>query len=87
MLFQDKGHSAVVLKAMGRAINKTVTIGAPLPICCMLWPCSLHRVNVAFHGQCLTWHAQFAEPRALKCSRDCQEAHPGAPPRHRDRLC
>ena len=24
---QDKGHSAVVLKAMGRAINKTVTIG------------------------------------------------------------
>ena len=27
---QDKGHSAVVLKAMGRAINKTVTIGAEL---------------------------------------------------------
>ena len=28
---QDKGHSAVVLKAMGRAINKTVTIGEPKP--------------------------------------------------------
>ncbi len=28
---QDKGHSAVVLKAMGRAINKTVTIGKPKP--------------------------------------------------------
>ena len=29
---QDKGHSAVVLKAMGRAINKTVTIGrVPYP--------------------------------------------------------
>ncbi len=25
---QEKGHTAVVLKAMGRAINKTVTIGA-----------------------------------------------------------
>ncbi len=53
MLSQDKGHSAVVLKAMGRAINKTVTIGAPLPFCCMQWPDSLHRVSEAFHGQCL----------------------------------
>lgn len=26
-LLQDKGHSSVVLKAMGRAINKTVAIG------------------------------------------------------------
>ena len=25
---QDKGHDAVVMKAMGRAINKTVTIGS-----------------------------------------------------------
>ena len=55
MLSQDKGHSAVVLKAMGRAINKTVTIGAPapLPFCCMQWPDSLHRASEAFHGQCL----------------------------------
>jgi hypothetical protein len=30
VIAQDKGHSAVVLKAMGRAINKTVTIGAHL---------------------------------------------------------
>ena len=29
-VLQDKGHSAVVLKAMGRAINKTVTIGKQL---------------------------------------------------------
>ena len=28
---QDKGHDAVVLKAMGRAINKTVTIGMTFP--------------------------------------------------------
>jgi len=28
---QEKGHTAVVLKAMGRAINKTVTIGAARP--------------------------------------------------------
>lgn len=26
-LLTEKGHSAVVLKAMGKAINKTVTIG------------------------------------------------------------
>lgn len=26
-LLQEKGHTSVVLKAMGRAINKTVTIG------------------------------------------------------------
>ena len=32
VFLQDKGHSAVVLKAMGRAINKTVTIGrVPYP--------------------------------------------------------
>ena len=28
-LLSEKGHSSVVLKAMGKAINKTVTIGAP----------------------------------------------------------
>lgn len=26
-LLSEKGHSSVVLKAMGKAINKTVTIG------------------------------------------------------------
>lgn len=26
-LFQDKGHRSVILKAMGRAINKAVSIG------------------------------------------------------------
>jgi hypothetical protein len=28
-LLTDKGYSFLVLKAMGKAINKTVTIGAP----------------------------------------------------------
>lgn len=26
-LLQEKGHTSVILKAMGRAINKTITIG------------------------------------------------------------
>ena len=34
-LLTEKGHSSVVLKAMGKAINKTVTIGG----CCLLEPC------------------------------------------------
>jgi hypothetical protein len=29
-LLTEKGHTSVVLKAMGKAINKTVTIGAAL---------------------------------------------------------
>lgn len=28
-LLDDKGHSSVVLKAMGKAINKSVIVGAP----------------------------------------------------------
>jgi DNA-binding protein len=27
-LLEEKGHSSVVLKAMGKAINKTVVVGA-----------------------------------------------------------
>lgn len=37
MLSQTKGYTAVELKAMGQAINKTVTIGAP-PV----WDTILH---------------------------------------------
>lgn len=42
---QEKGHTAVVLKAMGRAINKTVTIGARGPIA--LWQLSMCRTQLA----------------------------------------
>lgn len=62
VLMQDKGHSAVVLKAMGRAINKTVTIGAHphSPACSaallsglpFLEPCS--HIATAPQGWCMS---------------------------------
>ena len=48
---QDKGHSAVVLKAMGRAINKTVTIGKPKPSSLNEFMCAKNALN-----QRSEWH-------------------------------
>ena len=68
---QDKGHQSVVLKAMGRAINKTVTIGKPVPR------------RTQHSAQRLSTMPMYH----FYCSRDHQASHLRAASEHHHQLC